>query len=467
MKQLLCLLIMVPLLSKTQVLQTINKGQIVDKGIKWTEGLTFEQIKNKAKAENKYIFLDCFTTWCGPCKLMDNQVYGNESVGNYINEHFISVKVQMDTTKKDNYEVKSWYGEAANISKQYRVEGFPTFIFLSPQGFIVHKEMGFKEVKEFIALAQTATQPGKVYDDPYVEYDRLVAEYKQGKKIYDHYPFMIRKAFQAQDDDFGNQLIKELSSYVSDLSPQERYTKERIEMWASFTISSTTRIFRFFYQDGDLIDKVMAQKGYAATVVDKTIQNEIVLPFFAEQNANPSIAMEGMYLTGKGLRSDFKEADWNKLDKVIREKYGTSYAKRNVLEARVEWYNRHRNFPAYTKYALLQLNEYSSKKTESPFKINSIAWAIFLYSTDRKILKGGIKWMKKAIKMKPDRPDLLDTYANLLYKYGRKKDAIRWEEKAVEKSNTERRKTNFLSIVEKMKQGKPTYLEQGAIWGNN
>src|SRR5687768_17467993 len=108
-------------------------------GIRWTEGLTWEQVKEKARQENKYIFLDCFTTWCGPCKVMDNSVFVNDSVGDYFNDRFISVKVQMDKTSKDNEQVKQWYKDAALISNQYHVEGYPTFIFLSPQGTIVHK----------------------------------------------------------------------------------------------------------------------------------------------------------------------------------------------------------------------------------------------------------------------------------------------------------------------------------------
>src|SRR5205807_219920 len=92
MKRLLCSLIMyLPLLILAQE----------NTGIKWTEGLTWEQVKEKAKKENKYIFLDCFATWCGPCKLMDKEIYTNDTVGSYFNDKFISVKVQMDKAKND------------------------------------------------------------------------------------------------------------------------------------------------------------------------------------------------------------------------------------------------------------------------------------------------------------------------------------------------------------------------------
>src|SRR5687768_11668505 len=101
MKRFFCLLIL--------CLPFITIAQDAETGIKWTTGLSWQQVKQKAKTENKYIFLDCFTTWCGPCKVMDNNVYPNDSVGKYFNSKFISVRVQMDKTKKDNEQIQKWY----------------------------------------------------------------------------------------------------------------------------------------------------------------------------------------------------------------------------------------------------------------------------------------------------------------------------------------------------------------------
>jgi thioredoxin-related protein len=440
-------------------------------GIQWTHDLSWAQVKEKAKRENKYIFLDCFTTWCGPCKRMDSQVYPSDSVGDYFNQRFISVKVQMDKTKKDNEDIQRWYDDAAAIHKQYRVEGYPTYIFLSAQSVIVQKDMGYKEVKDLVALAQAATTPGKVFNDPYEKYDKLMEAYKQGAIKYDSLQFMIRIATKLRDTIMQRQLLKTHVDYECNLSPEQRYTRENIQFWASYSLGSKTRLFSFFYKDGDIIDKVMNQKDYARTVIDRTIMDEIVTPFLKEQAAGSGIAVTGGYLTdvsGKHLlKTDYSEADWKKLDKMICEKYTTAYAKRNVLSAKIEWYLRHRNYYLYAKYYLIKLDEYPPdiKEGATSAVINEFAWNVFLNITDKNLIKRATRWIEKVVIDTTNRVsyEWMDTYANLLYKAGRKQDAIQWEEKAMSASR-EPFAALYSKVIEQMKRGEPTY---GAVWGYN
>ncbi len=57
-----------------------------NKGIKFENGLSWSQILAKAKTDNKYIFVDCYATWCGPCKEMDKKIYPSEKLGAIMNE---------------------------------------------------------------------------------------------------------------------------------------------------------------------------------------------------------------------------------------------------------------------------------------------------------------------------------------------------------------------------------------------
>src|SRR5260221_8961830 len=121
-------------ISQTSFTQSLDTATSEDRRILFEPGLSWEQVKTKAKAENKYIFVDCYATWCGPCKLMDKEVYPNDTVATYINEKFIAVKLQLDSSKQDNENVKSWYATARKIGEEYEITGYPTFLFFTPDG---------------------------------------------------------------------------------------------------------------------------------------------------------------------------------------------------------------------------------------------------------------------------------------------------------------------------------------------
>jgi thioredoxin-related protein len=475
MKRLICAFMLLPLLGQAQVSASINPLSAIlvkasvpalsasrsTPGIQWVEGLSWEQLLQKAKNENKCIFLDCFTTWCGPCKMMDNNVYRDNSVGDYFNQRFISVKVQMDRTKHDNAFIQSWYNDADAINKQYEIEGYPSFIFLNPQGVMVHKEMGYREVKSFLGMAKTASLPGRVYINPDKEYDNFVAAFKDGIVQYDKLPAMTKIALKRNDTVMFNQITKSHVDHVSALNQKDRYTAENIQFWETFQLKSKTRLFNFFYNEGDLIDKVMKEKGYATAVVDKTIQDEIVIPFFNEENKSP-VAMTGMYLNGPDLEKYNEEADWEKLGKMIRQKFNGVCAKRNVLNARIEWYERHRNFKAFAKYSFIKFRKYPRdlSKWYPAREVNHVSWAVFLYIKEKALVDKAAQWMKIMIKQYP-RPISIffDTYANLIYRLGKKEEAIVWEEKAINASAGTTAE-GFKNVIEQMKRGERTPVKQ-------
>ncbi len=95
---------MTKLLCLFAFLSLLVLGQAKGQGIKFEEGLSLKQIKEKARTENKYIFIDCYTTWCKPCKAMEKDVYSDKGVGDLFNKKFISAKIQMDRTSQGGGE---------------------------------------------------------------------------------------------------------------------------------------------------------------------------------------------------------------------------------------------------------------------------------------------------------------------------------------------------------------------------
>src|SRR6202000_679358 len=81
-------------------------------GVQFEEKLSWPKILAKAKAEDKYIFVDNFTTWCGPCRIMRSMLLPQAAAASYFNSKFICVSVQLDTTANDDRHVRSWYADA-------------------------------------------------------------------------------------------------------------------------------------------------------------------------------------------------------------------------------------------------------------------------------------------------------------------------------------------------------------------
>lgn len=448
MKTLLSLLLCLPLLTYAQV----------EKGIKFEENLSWEQVKAKAKSDNKYIFLDCFTTWCGPCKRMDKEVYTNDKVGNYFNDKFISVKVQMDKTEKDITNVQRWYSDANLIKKQYKIIAFPSYLFFTPEGTIVHKEMGFKLPAELIAIAQTATSPGNIYNDPYAAYDSLLKEYELGNKDYTKMLYMIKTATELRDTGISNKLRRDYNNYLLNLTDKELYTRKNLEYIAS-VVHSKSKFFPMFFPNGSRVDDIMKKKGYAEAIVDQVILYEIINTFLDVK--------QGMIRISRTENEKEAEPDWQKLYNIIKNKYSDDYAKRNLLEAQIIWHEQQLNYDAFATLFITKWKKYGLDTTDSNTdgRLNAVAWTIYLNCTDKSHLNAALTWMQGVVRRNYNtkyptwKVAMIDTYACLLYKSGKKKDAIHWQEKAVDIASKELPDDPIFTEVRdrlyRMKKGEP------------
>jgi thiol-disulfide isomerase/thioredoxin len=100
-----------------------------------------------AKKENKLIFFDAYTSWCGPCKMMAKDVFTKDSVADLFNNTFHNVKYDMEK------------GEGPTLKNKYEVSAFPTYLFINGDGEIVHKIVGSMPAAEFMEEAGKALKP--------------------------------------------------------------------------------------------------------------------------------------------------------------------------------------------------------------------------------------------------------------------------------------------------------------------
>jgi len=88
-------------------------------------------------------------------------------------------------------------------------------------------------------------------------------------------------------------------------------------------------------------------------------------------------------------------------------------------------------------------------------QMNSACWTIFQNIDDKATLKKAVTWSHKSLVISNNNPSYLDTYANLLYKTGKTKEAIKIQSEAIEKAGND--KKSLEDTLEKMKKGEKTW----------
>lgn len=106
-------------------------------GIQFFEG-TIQEALEKAKKENKPVFIDIYATWCGPCKMLKKNTFSDKEVGDYYNTNFINIAIDSETK------------EGRELVDKYRIEGYPTLLILDKNGKQIAKQVGFVEPRILI-----------------------------------------------------------------------------------------------------------------------------------------------------------------------------------------------------------------------------------------------------------------------------------------------------------------------------
>lgn len=120
---------------------TAQNREISFKGADWKSQLA------TAKKENKIIFFDAYTSWCGPCKVMAKDVFTIDSVADLFNSTFHNVKYDMEK------------GEGPALAKEFQIQGYPTYLFIDADGVVIHKIVGSMSPTEFMTESRKALKP--------------------------------------------------------------------------------------------------------------------------------------------------------------------------------------------------------------------------------------------------------------------------------------------------------------------
>ncbi len=138
----------------------------------FSQGIEFQEkpyaeLLKIAKKQKKLIFVDVYTSWCGPCKYMAKNIFTKEEAGAYYNENFLNLKVDAEKS-----------ADGKMIAKQFEVTGFPTCLFIDGNGELVYRFMGGRALKQFIDEGKKALDAYKARP----ELKKHTRQYEKGKR---------------------------------------------------------------------------------------------------------------------------------------------------------------------------------------------------------------------------------------------------------------------------------------------
>lgn len=338
--------------------------------------ITFENgswadIQAKAKSSGKMIFVDAYTTWCGPCKWLSANVFTDQSVGTYHNAQFVNYKLDMEK------------GEGPEFAERFGVQAYPTLLYFSKEGELVHRIVGAMPAEMLLEKSKGASTPDGQY------YTQL-KKYEAGQRSQAFLRQLIQAAESAGAEETG-QFVAEL---LKSLPKSEWEKPENLKYVGMSAPSLDSEEFRLIEKNRDKLGQDDFQQILLG-LLDKEMNEVIRLKSVSRMEAMK--AKISQYLPEQAAQIN------PQIDAYYAKATGDNSATEKVLAESKDW---------------SQLNE--------------AAWGVYEdeASTNEQLQKA-LGWAKRSIELEENFYNT-DTFAHLSYKLGNKSEALKWAKKALE-----------------------------------
>jgi thioredoxin-related protein len=132
--------------------------------------VSMEEAQELIKKEPRKIIMDVYTNWCGPCKLLDKNTFGNPDVAQYINENYYAVKFNGEGDTTISFDGNTFTNPNYDPSKANRrnaqhefarylgVRAYPTMVFFDSELNVLAPISGYlkpKQIEIYLKLFHT------------------------------------------------------------------------------------------------------------------------------------------------------------------------------------------------------------------------------------------------------------------------------------------------------------------------
>ncbi|WP_167030559.1 thioredoxin family protein [Chryseobacterium sp. Tr-659] len=346
-----------------------------NKGIRFEEK-SFQALLDMAKKENKLIFIDAYTVWCAPCKLMSKNIFPLTSVGDYYNSRFINAKFDMEK------------GDGINIAQKYNIKSFPTYLFLDGDGNVIHLAGGSYNEVEFIDLGKAAEDPNKNIQGLKNKFENGDRDSSLVKTLYNLLRF--------QSNNFADKVIVAYFDIIKD----QEITKDDVKSLLVFIQDSDSPKYKIVKNKEKVIRGLIGDKEY------KSFIDQIMIKDVFKKSYDPNT----------------KKIDEQNFLRETEKFLGKIKAKSALLNMKANIALENKDYQSYEQIISEQFKIIS--KDADPEELFQAAWRFNYLFTNPESLKKAIVWCKESIKRSGETYANTKTLAALYKKTGDHKKAL-------------------------------------------
>jgi thioredoxin-related protein len=334
----------------------------------------FGEAMQKARAENKLVFIDAYTTWCGPCKMMDKQTFNDDDVAAFFNEKFVNLKLDMEK------------GDGQTIQLRYKIAAFPTLLFINADGEVIHKALGFQDADQFLAVGKTALSSDQTFA-------AWTARYTKGERE----PAFLKEYAEKLAEAYDERRFAVAEEYLA--TQTDLFSLPNLDFSMRFTEGVESPRFPFL-----VANQKAFEKKFTKDEISLKIQ-ELVTDFLMNEKNLPTLGHA---------------------DTLIRSVYSEK-ADRMSKNYHLSYYRMKGDRDNYAASAV----QYFKKYDDNPDELAETATTFLEQIDDKKLLDKALKWAKRAAKKQVTVTNKM-IVAQLLNKLGKTSKARKTAEEALE-----------------------------------
>lgn len=321
----------------------------------------------KANTENKLIYIDCYTDWCGWCKQLDKKVFCAGKVADTINRYFVSVKLEME---KDSFGIL--------LARKYTINGFPTALILNKKGQLVQTLIGYAEPEAYLNMLA-----------PYLtnsESQPVITGYSEN-----------------MTPDFPDFYLNTFPLHGKGAYPDSITVNAFIDKQPVVTDEISWAIIKeFYFMLGEQQQNRVIKSVPALNDLFGNTSVQAVLYSMLSWRATTAIRKKDIAAYTQTLQSANTLLTENKTQFIF-------YAEKERFENDSNWKGL---------ALFIQQSIPDTTLALSPSNLNEYAWTMYEKCDDKDALKIAINWMENDVLKKDPQYAYWDTYAAVLYKRG-------------------------------------------------